>query len=125
MLIFVIGMLFLQSFRQDVAPPIVLPEPNQVEAIGVLYGEAYAMHTVREWIEKMMTGLRSSVPTEKQSVQDSPLIEDAIQVDFHLQDGINTLYVYKDGRRYYAERPYQGIYQIDEWVFDMICEPEP
>lgn len=43
-------------------------------------------------------------------------MEDVVRIDFHLPDGVNTLYVYQDGRRYYAERPYQGIYQIEEWV---------
>lgn len=103
------------------APPLILPDPNDVEYIDIIADEVHSKQTDREWISAVMESLLASTPTSKPSVQDSPLLDSYVQMNFHLREGVNTLYLYQEGQRYYAERPYHGIYEIDAALYENIC----
>lgn len=104
------------------APPLILPAPCNVESVEIITDEKRFQQTDREWISALMESLLASKPTSKPSVQDSPLLDFYVQIDFHLCEGVNTLYLYQEGQRFYAERPYQGIYEIDATLYESIYD---
>lgn len=107
----------------QMAKPLVLPALDSIESIDVIGGGTTVSHADPQWIEDVVNGLLGAKPTAKPSVQDFPLVDEYIQMDIQLKDGTNTLYIYPDGGKYYAERPYQGIYELDAALYELICQP--
>lgn len=104
------------------APPLILPDPNDVEYIDIIADEVHSKQTDREWISAVMESLLASTPTSKPSVQDSPLLDFYVQLDFHLPEGVNSLYLYQERYQFYAERPYHGIYEINAALYEKIYD---
>lgn len=107
----------------QMAKPLVLPALDSIESIDVISSKTTVSHTDPQWIEAVVNGLLTAKPTAKPSVQDAPLFDDYIQIDIQLKDGTNTLFIYPDGRKYFVERPYQGIYELDDALYELICQP--
>lgn len=104
------------------ADPIVLPDKDDVTEVGVTYDGETEYHKDAEWIEQMLSGMKAAEPTNKESVQDAPQVDNYIKIDFQLDNGVSTIFVYEDGGRYYIEQPYQGIYELDSAVYSLIKE---
>lgn len=121
--VLLIGCMLMTACSQK-APPLILPDPSNVELVEIITEEKRSQQTDREWISAVMESLLASTPTSKPSVQDSPLLDSYVQMNFHLREGVNTLYLYQEGQRYYAERPYHGIYEIDAALYENICDAQ-
>lgn len=104
------------------ADPIVLPDKDDVTEVGVTYDGETEYLKDAEWIEQMLSGMKAAEPTNKESVQDVPQVDNYIKIDFQLDNGVSTIFVYEDGGRYYIEQPYQGIYELDSAVYSLIKE---
>ena len=104
------------------ADPIVLPDKDDVAEVGVTYDGETEYHKDAEWIEQLLSGMKAAEPTNKESVQDVPQVDNYIKIDFQLDNGVSTIFVYEDGGRYYIEQPYQGIYELDSAVYSLIKE---
>lgn len=104
------------------ADPIALPEKDDVAEVGVTYDGETEYHKDTEWIDRVLSGIEVAEPTNKESVQDVPQVDDYIKIDFQLYNGKSTVFVYEDGGKYYVEQPYQGIYELDSAVYSLIKE---
>lgn len=119
--VLLIGCMLMNACSQK-APPLILPDPNDVEYIDIIADEVHSKQTDREWISAVMESLLASTPTSKPSVQDSPLLDFYVQLDFHLPEGVNSLYLYQERHQFYAERPYHGIYEINAALYEKIYD---
>lgn len=104
------------------ANPITVPSADDVISITVISDEESVTYDDTEWIAQVISDISDSKPTNKQSVQDVPQVESYIQLDLRLGEGTSTLFIYKDGENCYIEQPYQGIYEINSELYDLICE---
>ena len=101
-----------------------MPDPGKIVSIDVTDSRSTKTHSDRTWISEIISGITSSEPTDKESVQDTPLNKDYLKIDLQFEVGTSTLFVYEDNGKYYAEQPYQGIYSISQDVYEQIKESE-
>ena len=106
------------------ATPLSLPETKDVVSIDVSTKSSTTSLTDPSWIEEIISGLASSKPTCKQCVQDTPLVETYYRIDIHAKGETITLFVYEDKGICYVEKPYEGIYKIDEATLEQIKKSE-
>lgn len=106
------------------ADSIVLPDADKIVSVTVTYKETVEEHADREWVEKAISNISDAVPTDKQSISDVPHVEDYIKIDFLFEEGAGTLFAYQDGRNYYVEQPYQGIYEINTKLYEWLTVAE-
>lgn len=101
-----------------------IPEVEKIDSVMVTAEEKTVIHEDREWIEKLSQAAGHSELTSRQSVNDTPLTDDYIKVELITGGDSDTIYLYKAGSSYYAERPYEGIYKIEEDLYDFVLDGE-
>lgn len=116
--------IFTLSACGNKANPITLPEVSDITSIDVTVGKDSINYTDEIWINEIISDISSSKPTNKESVQDVPLVEDYIKIDIQLETETSTLFAYKDNEKYYVEQPYQGIYEIDSQLYGQLLGKE-
>lgn len=104
------------------ANPIILPQSSDVVSVDVINGENTVNSSDKTWIDEVISGLSDSKPTNKQSVQDFPQVDNYIKVELNSQTEKTTVFVYKDKGKFYIEQPYNGIYIIDSDLYKMFWE---
>ena len=67
------------------ANPIVLPQSSDVVSVDVTVGENTVNCSDKIWIDEVISGLSDSKPTNKQSVQDFPQVDNYIKVELNSQ----------------------------------------
>lgn len=104
------------------ANPIVLPQSSDVVSVDVIDGENTVNCSDKAWIDEVINGMTDSQPTNKQSVQDFPQVDNYIKVELNSQTEKTTVFVYKDKGKFYIEQPYSGICVIDEETYNQLKE---
>lgn len=104
------------------ANPIVLPQSSDVVSVDVIDGENTVNCSDKTWIDEVISGMTDSKPTNKQSVQDFPQVDNYIKVELNSQTEKTTVFVYKDKGKFYIEQPYSGICIIDEETYNQLKE---
>lgn len=104
------------------ANPIVLPQSSDVVSVDVIDGENTVNCSDKTWIDEVISGLSDSKPTNRDSVQDFPQVDNYIKVELNSQTEKTTVFVYKDKGKFYVEQPYNGIYIIDSDLYKMFWE---
>lgn len=104
------------------ANPIVLPQSSDVVSVDVIDGENTVNCSDKTWIDEMISSLSDSKPTNRDSVQDFPQVDNYIKVELNSQTEKTTVFVYKDKGKFYVEQPYNGIYIIDSDLYKMFQE---
>lgn len=104
------------------ANPIVLPQSSDVVSVDVIDGENTVNCSDKTWIDEVISGLSDSKPTNRESVQDFPQVDNYIKVELNSQTEKTTVFVYKDKGKFYVEQPYNGIYIIDSDLYKMFWD---
>ena len=104
------------------ANPIVLPQSSDVVSVDVTVGENTVNCSDKTWIDEVINGMTDSKPTNRESVQDSPQVDNYIKVELNSQTEKTTVFVYKDKGKFYVEQPYSGICIIDEETYNQLKE---
>lgn len=104
------------------ANPIILPQSSDVVSVDVIDGENTVNCSDKTWIDEVISSLSDSKPTNRESVQDSPHVNDYIRIEINSQTEKTTVFVYKDKGKFYVEQPYNGIYIIDEETYNQLKE---
>lgn len=104
------------------ANPIILPQSSDVVSVDVTVGENTVNCSDKTWIDEVISGLSDSKPTNRESVQDFPQVDNYIKVELNSQTEKTTVFVYKDKGKFYVEQPYNGIYIIDSDLYKMFWE---
>lgn len=104
------------------ANPIILPQSSDVVSVDVTVGENTVNCSDKTWIDEVISGLSDSKQTNRESVQDSPHVNDYIRIEINSQTEKTTVFVYKDKGKFYIEQPYSGICIIDEETYNQLKE---
>lgn len=101
-------------YETNASKQISLPDSKSISCIEILSdSNIKSLEDIHE-IEKAIEYLSNSKLTKKQSVQDVPLVNDYITISLILKnEDIIILYVYQEKEKWFAELPYQGIYEIE------------
>lgn len=71
---------------------------------------------------KLSTYISNSKATRIKSVNDIPSVRPYYKIDLLTQENIFTYYIYKDNKKVYIERPYEGIYTINNKIINIISD---
>lgn len=104
------------------ANPIILPQSSDVVSVDVTVGENTVNYSDKTWIDEVISSLSDSKPTHRESVQDSPQVDNYIKVELNSQTEKTTVFVYNDKGKFYIEQPYSGICIIDEETYNQLKE---
>lgn len=104
------------------ANPIVLPQSSDVVSVDVTVGENTVNCSDKTWIDEVISSLSDSKPTNRESVQDSPHVNEYMRIEINSQTEKTTFFVYKDKGKFYVEQPYNGICIIDEETYNQLKE---
>lgn len=123
MLCLIISMIFLFSCNNNELNDLSLPQKEQTEKIEVKHNEETFFITDKEEISKLIDAFQLAKLTKQKSVQDFPTTSD----DYYLlcfkdknNEEIYKIFAYKKGKKYYIEKPYQGIYRIADEEFNLL-----
>lgn len=112
--------LFFFSGRGDQADPIVLPAVDEITSVEIVNGNEDMINKDEVWIAAFFEKISKAVPTVKASTQDVPTVSVYTRVDFVSSGKISSIFVFKEGSKYFIEQPYQGIYETDETILDFL-----
>lgn len=125
MLCLIISMLFLFSCNNNKLNDLSLPKKEQTEKIEVKHNEETYFITDKEEISKLIDAFKLAKLTKQKSVQDFPTASD----DYYLlyfkdknNEEIYKIFAYKKNKKYYIEKPYQGIYRTTEKEFKLLIK---
>lgn len=110
----------LSTACSEKATPIMLPSSNIIDTIRVTNDKTITGYSDKNWIDKFISEASIAIPTNKSSIQDTPNVEPYIKVDIIWKDTIRTLFLYQKNKAYYIEQPYQGIYQSELSLYEMV-----
>ena len=116
-----LSLLFCTSCGRK-ASPITLPQPEDILTVQITEGSETITHSDADWICEMILQMTDARPTRRQSVQDVPMADSWLKIEMEQLSGMSVIYAYEDGGRFYLEQPYQGIYQIDGYLYEMLRE---
>ena len=125
MLCLIISMIFLFSCNNNELNDLSLPQKEQTEKIEVKHNEETFFITDKEEISKLIDAFQLAKLTKQKSVQDFTTTSD----DYYLlcfkdknNEEIYKIFAYKKGKKYYIEKPYQGIYRIADDEFNLLTK---
>lgn len=111
-------------FIKDIKTYILnLPNSDTLESIDIENVNKNRKYSLKSDIEKILNNLNGvKRVTNKKSIQDYPIdVVDEIEIDFiHKEGVISTIYVYKKNNKYFIEQPYNGIYAISKYEYELI-----
>lgn len=106
---------------------IDIPEPASVLSVEIEQfhdhkSVAHSVITDVEQIEEILSALSGARKTLRQSVTDYPTTKSYFVVRLILKEQMRTLCLYSEGRRYFIEEPYVGVYSCSKHVYDLVHE---
>ena len=103
------------------ADPIVLPHADDIASVDITADGNTVSYSDKTWIHEIISDISAAEPTEKESVQDIPQIENYIKIVLNTATDVSTtLYAYEDTYGFYIEQPYQGIYKTDSELYERL-----
>lgn len=106
---------------------ISLPELDSIDDIGISLNVMDSIYTIkdRDKISLLLDEIKeNSKKTKKKSINDEPTnIEIYTVIQFNSkepEENPTTLYLYKEDDKSYIEKPYEGIWELDEEIYDNI-----
>ena len=103
------GRRYIICSGSGVVDAIFLPQVTSVTVNGTVINDA-------GWIEDFLTALGRSRATKYGSYYDAPSEEILCCIDFSTGD----LFLYEKNGTYYIEQPYQGIWEADKSLIDLL-----
>lgn len=106
-------LLFLLVSCQKQTVSLVLPPVEDIESV-LIEDETIKTVTDKVWIQEF-TDVIHSAKYLKKSYNDFPNGENVTKIEFMISSGKSgqILYVYSKNGTYYAEQPYNGIYELE------------
>lgn len=71
---------------------------------------------------KVINHISNSKPTRIKSINDIPSVRPYYKIELLTEENIFTYYIYKDNKKVYIERPYEGIYTINNKIINIISD---
>lgn len=104
------------------AEPMVLPYAEEIRSIEVSNGIDDIICTDKDVIASFIQKISEARATSKKSVQDVPNVSEYTRVDL-VQDGkLTSIFIYQENSKWYIEQAYQGIYETDENILDLLMD---
>ena len=94
--------------------PVPCPDEASVYSASLSYCDGVSVFPGKEEIGSLLEYISNSVPTGRQSVNDSPATSEYYITDIVTEDRSYRYYIYKEKSTVYVELPYEGIYKASD-----------
>lgn len=94
--------------------PVPCPDEASVYSASLSYCGGVSVFPGKEEIGSLLEYIGNSVPTGRQSVNDSPAASEYYITDIVTEDRSYRYYIYKEKSTVYVELPYEGIYKASD-----------
>lgn len=121
-----LGAVLLLTACGAMSQDIVLPDPEDVARVTIT-GESVPVSSGNEaFISRLLQTMGTAKSTGKASVQDVPSGGAWLtRIDFTFKEGgSSTVFLYAKGGKLLLEQPYQGIYETDGSLRELLREVE-
>ncbi len=110
---------YLKNF--PLAPPIELPQINNIEKVEIYNGIDTFIITNEESIIEFVEYFNNAKPTRIMSVNETPNKKTYFEVQFKSTNGKDyKSYVYNENNKWLLEQSYHGVYIVDEGIKEFL-----
>ena len=102
------------------APPIRLPESEEVITVQISENQQNAVELEITEIEPLLKEIGKAIPTRTMSVNDYPAVRPYYKIEAECNDITYYYFVYTEDNQTYIEIPYEGIYKADSKIYSII-----
>ncbi len=100
---------------------IQLPDKNENYIIQIEYGDFYKVCTDPKEINEVLDIFSNAKNTNIESINDFPhKANDLITINLIMNERTDTYYFYEQNSKYYIERPYNGIWKLEEEKYNTL-----
>ena len=99
---------------------IDLPEIDKILTINIFNDGSVNSYIDKEDIKNIVSIILDSNKTSKDSVNEIPNTESYIVLEMVTSDKTYTIYLYNKNEEIYLEIPYQGIYEVNEKLYEFL-----
>ncbi len=98
-----------------------IPNKDENPIIQIEYGDFYKICTEPEEINEVLDIFSDAKNTNIESINDFPNnASDLITINLITEERTDTYYVYEKKSKYYIERPYNGVWKLDEKKYNTL-----
>ncbi len=98
-----------------------LPDKDKNYIIQIEHGDFYKLCTEPEEINEVLDIFADAKNTNTESINDFPHnVSDLITINLIMDERTDTYYVYKQKSKYYIERPYNGIWELESQKYNTL-----
>ena len=103
------------------ATPMAVPEPGDLISVMLRYNSTNVEVAVdQEDYERLLQHLSSGIPTRRQAMNDTPTVQPHYCAEIQTEDRWYCYFVYEEDGQAFIERPYEGIYESDMVMLDLV-----
>ena len=103
------------------ATPMAVPEPGDLISVMLRYNSTNVEVAVdQEDYERLLQHLSSGIPTRRQAMNDTPTVQPHYCAEIQTEDRWYCYFVYEEDGQVYIEIPYEGIYESDMVMLDLV-----
>ena len=103
------------------ATPMAVPEPGELISVMLRYNSTNVEVAVdQDDYESLLQHLSSGIPTRRQAMNDTPTVQPHYCAEIRTEDRWYCYFVYEEAGQVYIEIPYEGIYESDMVILDLV-----
>ena len=103
------------------ATPMAVPDPADLISATLRYNSTNVEVAVnQEDYESLLHHLSSGIPTHRQAMNDTPTVQPYYCAEIQTEDRWYCYFVYEEDGQVYIEIPYEGIYESDRVMLDLV-----
>lgn len=115
------ALLLLTACGQLERTPIVLPDPSDVARVVLTDGRTEVTSRDSALIARLLRTLEQAVPAGEAAPEGTW----SVRVDFGFRSGGESrVFLYRRGGAWLLEQPFQGVWQVDGSVWELLKEAE-
>ena len=110
------------------APPISCPNPvnssdkeKNIFSIHVSHNGGMPVPVKNDEIGLVLQPIPYAKPTRRWSVNEVPVVEDYYTIEIAATSRTYLYHIYREDAQVYLEDPYDGVYTVDESLFELVA----
>ena len=103
------------------ATPMAVPDPADLISATLRYNSTNVEVAVdQDDYKSLLQHLSSGIPTRRQAMNDTPTVQPHYCAEIQTADRWYCYFVYEEDGQVYIEIPYEGIYESDMVMLDLV-----
>ena len=103
------------------APPINCPSGEDVISVSISQNNDF-VEIGAPMNKDILQNIRNAEPTRKMSVNDYPVVDPYYSIEIETLERSYQYFVYSENSKVYIEIPYEGIYEANQRLLDLVAD---